>query len=446
MKRELENELLKWKESHNRKPLILKGARQVGKTWILKEFGKNNYESVAYFNFEENPEVKQFFSTNFNIQRIVTNLSIFSGVSIKPHDTLIILDEIQECPEAITSLKYFCENGSDYHIACAGSLVGITLSKPTSYPVGKVNLMDVSPMNFSEFLLAEGLQNYSDYMRSIDSIEPIPDAFFTELADRLKTYLITGGMPEVVSLWTQNRDIESVESTLQEIIEVYERDFAKHAQSFHFPKISLIWNSLPAQLARENKKFIFKLVKEGARAREYEDALKWLIDAGLAVKIYRSRAPRLPISAYDDISAFKIYLFDCGILRRLSHLEPSIFTKENRLFTEFKGALTENYILQSLTNRLDVIPRYWSQSNPPYEVDFLIQHKNSIFPVEVKAGKNTTSKSLKKYKELFSKDTKLCIRFSLENLKLDGDVLNIPLFLADITDKLIDIALSYKEP
>lgn len=445
MKRELENELLKWKESHNRKPLILKGARQVGKTWILKEFGKNNYESVAYFNFEENPEVKQFFSANFNIERILTNLSIFSGDSIKPHDTLIIFDEIQECPEAITSLKYFCENGSDYHIACAGSLMGVALSKPTSYPVGKVNLMNVFPMNFFEFLQANGLQNYSDYMQSIDSIEPIPDAFFAELTDRLKAYFITGGMPEVVSLWTQNRDVEEVESTLKEIIDIYERDFAKHAESVQFPKISLIWNSLPAQLARENKKFIFKLVKEGARAREYEDALQWLIDSGLAVKIYKSKAPRLPISAYDDISGFKIYLFDCGILRRLSHLEPSIFTEENRLFAEFKGALTENYILQSLTNKFDVIPRYWSQSNPPYEVDFLIQHKNSVFPVEVKASKNTNSKSLRKYKELFREDTKLCIRFSLENLKLDGNVLNIPLFLADITDRLIDIALCCKE-
>ena len=435
------SKLLAWKNSPYRKPLILKGVRQVGKTWILKEFGKLYYKNIAYFNFDENKEYKQFFETTKNVERILQNLMLASGQKIEPENTLIIFDEVQDCPEVINSMKYFCENAPQYHVACAGSLLGITLAKPSSFPVGKVNFMQINPMNFTEFLLANGDENLAKFIEQIDKIEPIPDAFFNPLYEKLKMYYVTGGMPESVLMWTKARDVNAMQDTLFEIITAYERDFAKHPNVSEFPKISMIWNSIPSQLARENKKFLYKVVKNGARAREYEDALQWLVSAQLVYKIYRNTAPSLPIAAYDDVSAFKIYLADVGLLRRLAQLAPTAFAEGNRLFTEFKGALTENYVLQALLTQFEVTPRYWSQTNPPYEVDFLIQRENDIFPVEVKSEANINSRSLKKFKELFPNQTKLRIRFSLNNLKLDDDMLNIPLFMADYTDKLIELAL-----
>lgn len=435
------SKLLAWKNSPYRKPLILKGVRQVGKTWILKEFGKLYYKNIAYFNFDENKEYKQFFETTKNVERILQNLMLASGQKIEPENTLIIFDEVQDCPEVINSMKYFCENAPQYHVACAGSLLGITLAKPSSFPVGKVNFMQINPMNFTEFLLANGDENLAKFIEQIDKIEPIPDAFFNPLYEKLKMYYVTGGMPESVLMWAKARDVNAMQETLFEIITAYERDFAKHPNVSEFPKISMIWNSIPSQLARENKKFLYKVVKNGARAREYEDALQWLVSAQLVYKIYRNTAPNLPIAAYDDVSAFKIYLADVGLLRRLAQLAPTAFAEGNRLFTEFKGALTENYVLQALLTQFEVMPRYWSQTNPPYEVDFLIQRENDIFPVEVKSEANINSRSLKKFKELFPNQTKLRIRFSLNNLKLDDDMLNIPLFMADYTDKLIELAL-----
>ena len=441
MERKIINDLLKWKDSPYRKPLILKGVRQVGKTWILKEFGRRYYENTAYFNFDENEDYKQFFETTKDVSRILQNLMLASGEKILPGKTLIIFDEVQDCPKVINSMKYFCENAPEYHIACAGSLLGIALAKPSSFPVGKVDFMQIDPMTFSEFLVANGDENLAKYMESVDTIEPIPDAFFHRLYEKLKMYYVTGGMPEPVLMWTQNRDTGAMQHSLSGIIDAYERDFAKHPDTKKFPKISMVWKSIPSQLARENKKFIYKVVKPGARAREYEDALQWLVDARLVHKVYRSSAPGLPIAAYDDLSAFKIYLVDVGLLRRLSQLAPTVFGEGNRLFTEFKGALTENYVLQTLIPQFEVAPRYWTQTNPPYEVDFLIQRENDIFPIEVKSEANTTSRSLKKFKELFPDKVKLRIRFSLDNLKLDGDMLNIPLFMADQTDRLIGIAL-----
>ena len=435
------SKLLAWKNSPYRKPLILKGVRQVGKTWILKEFGKLYYKNIAYFNFDENKEYKQFFETTKNVERILQNLMLASGQKIEAENTLIIFDEVQDCPEVINSMKYFCENAPQYHVACAGSLLGITLAKPSSFPVGKVNFMQINPMNFTEFLLANGDENLAKYIKQIDKIEQIPDAFFNPLCEKLKMYYVTGGMPESVLMWAKARDVNAMQETLFEIITAYERDFAKHPSVSEFPKISMIWNSIPSQLARENKKFLYKVVKNGARAREYEDALQWLVSAQLVYKIYRNTAPNLPIAAYDDVSAFKIYLADVGLLRRLSQLAPTAFAEGNRLFTEFKGALTENYVLQALLTQFEVMPRYWSQTNPPYEVDFLIQRENDIFPIEVKSEANINSRSLKKFKELFPNQTKLRIRFSLNNLKLDDDMLNIPLFMADYTDKLIELAL-----
>lgn len=441
MERFILKELLNWKNSLYRKPLILKGVRQVGKTWLLKEFGRRYYENTAYFNFDENEEYRQFFETTKDVSRILQNLMMASSQKILPEKTLLIFDEIQDCPQVINSLKYFCENAPEYHIASAGSLLGIALAKPSSFPVGKVNFMQIDPMTFSEFLLANGDENLASYLSGIDKLDPLPDAFFNPLYEKLKMYYITGGMPEAVRMWTEARDVDAMQKALSDIIGAYERDFAKHPDSSEFPKISMIWKSVPSQLARENKKFIYKAVKEGARAREYEDALQWLADARLIHKIYRSSAPGLPVSAYDDLSAFKIYLADVGLLRRLAMLSPTAFGEGNRLFTEFKGALTENYVLQTLITQFEGVPRYWSQTNPPYEVDFLIQRDNDIFPIEVKSETNTASKSLRKFKELFGDKVKLRIRFSLDNLKLDGDVLNIPLFMADQTNRLIGIAL-----
>ena len=441
MERLILKQLLKWKNSPYRKPLILKGVRQVGKTWLLKEFGRRCYENTAYFNFDEHEEYKQFFETTKDVDRILQNLMLVSGQKIIPEKTLLIFDEIQDCPKVINSMKYFCENAPQYHIACAGSLLGIALAKPTAFPVGKVDFMQIDPMTFTEFLLANGDENLVKYLDTTDTLAPLPDAFFNPLCEKLKMYYVTGGMPESVLMWTEARDANAMQQALSNIIDAYERDFAKHPNINEFPKISMIWKSIPSQLSRENKKFLYKVVKEGARAREYEDALQWLVDARLVHKVYRSTAPGLPMAAYDDLSAFKIYLADVGLLRRLAQLAPTAFGEGNRLFTEFKGALTENYVLQTLVTQFEVMPRYWSQNNPPYEVDFLIQRENDIFPIEVKSAANTTSRSLKKFKERFPDQIKLRIRFSLDNLKLDGDILNIPLFMADHTDRLINLAL-----
>ena len=436
--------LIDWKDSRYRKPLILRGARQVGKTWLLKEFGKTCYENIAYFNFDEHEEYKQFFENTKDIRRILDNLTFASGSEINPGSTLIIFDEIQECPKALNTLKYFYENANEYHVVCAGSLLGISLAKPSSFPVGMVNFLNIYPMTFTEFLLACGNINLKNYLDSINIIEEIPDAFFNPLCEKLKIYFVTGGMPEVVRRWAEEKRVEGVQETLSDIISSYEKDFAKHTDTKDIPKINMIWKSVPSQLAKENKKFLYKVVKEGARAREYEDALDWLCEADLLTKIFRISKPALPLSAYDDLSAFKIYLMDVGILRKVVSLAPSAITEGNRLFTEFKGALTENFILQSLKPEFEVTPRYWATDNPKYEVDFVIQRENDIIPIEVKSSTDKNNTSLRKFKEIFSSEYEdkqlLRVRFSLRNLCLDKDVLNIPLFMADYTNRLISLA------
>lgn len=445
MKRLAMDELIEWKNSKYRKPLILKGARQVGKTWLLKEFARTQYVNIAYFNFDENPEYKSFFETTKDVERILQNLMMASNQSIdqkKPENTLIVFDEIQECPNALGTLKYFHENTPHYHVACAGSLLGLALNKPASFPVGKVDFMEINPMSFSEFLLANGDENLVKYLSSISEIEAIPEAFFRPLNEKQKMYFVTGGMPEAVKTWTQERDSSLVERVLSNILNAYQLDFANHLEPKEFPKISMVWQSIPSQLARENKKFIYRVVKEGARAREYEDAIQWLEDANLISRVFRGTAPRLPLAAYDDLSAFKIYMADVGLLRRLSLLAPSAFAEGDRLFFEFNGALTENYILQSLNNVFEAKPRYWTSKDSRYEIDFLLQIENEIFPIEVKAGTNVASASLRKFKELYSDEIKLRLRYSLNNLKLDGDVLNIPLFLVDQTEEIVKLALN----
>ena len=442
MERLVLTNLLEWKNSEYRKPLLLKGARGVSKTWLLKEFGNRYYQNTAYFNFEDSPEYQQFFETTKDAHRILDNLIMASGQNIEKTHTLIIFDEIHGCPNVINALKYFCENASDYHLACAVSQDLKT--SPSAFPVGKVDFLQINPMTFTEFLMANNDLNLVNFMDSIDEITPIADAFFNPLYEKLKMYFVTGGMPKPVLMWTAKRDVAKIQSSQSKILKAYEADFKK-LKTCLAQKCSLIYKSIPTQLNGNNKKFTFKAVKEGARKREYETALHYLENYQLVHKIYRCNKPNLPIAAYDDLSAFKIYLSDVGLLRRLSQLDPSAFIEGNRLFTEFKGALSENYVLQALVNQFEVTPRYWSQNNPAYEVDFLIQRANDIFPIEVKADTNTKATSLKKYKELFKEQTKLRVRFSLDNLRLDEDMLNIPLFLADKADKLISLALKQRQ-
>jgi len=435
IKRSVQKKLSSWKTDPNRKPLVLQGARQVGKTWLLKHFGAAEFENVAYFNFEEQPDLKQFFENTKDIQRIVQNLSLVHGLPILPQKTLIIFDEIQECNEALNTLKYFYENAPEYVVASAGSLLGVAMSKGNSFPVGKVDFLQVNPISFSEFLSADDPQLFA-YIESIDRLEPIPDIFFNPLVDKLKKFFICGGMPEAVVTLLEQHDVEKTQQVLQNIVNAYALDFSKYAESKDVPKINHLWASIPSQLARDNKKFLYQSVRTGARSREYEDALLWLSHAGLVHRVFKISKPGLPISAYDDLSAFKLYLIDVGLLRRLSLLDPIAVREGNRLFTEFKGALTENYILQHLIKNFEVQPRYWTSGNQA-EVDFIIQMKNEIIPVEVKSDENVRSKSLSIYNSLYEPPVR--IRYSLKNLKKDDGLVNIPLFLVDYTEKLLTL-------
>lgn len=437
MERKILNDLCKWKDSKRRKPLVLRGARQVGKTWVLQEFGKRYFSDYLYINFERQEEFKQFFQLTKDVHRILQNLSMASGKKITK-DTLIIFDEIQACGEALNTFKYFCEDAPEYYVASAGSLLGLKLSQ--GFPVGKVDFLEMSAMSFEEFLLANGDKNLLTYINGIQDISAIPDAFFNPLVEKLKMYFITGGMPEAVSVWTENRDISAADNVLADILLSYESDFGKHADKYDVYKIGLVWESLPSQLAKENKKFLYSVVKVGARAREYENAVNWLAAADMVRKVFRISKPGLPLSAYDDLTAFKIYMGDVGLLRKHSRLATSAFTENNRLFTEFKGALTENYTLQCLLRQFEVKPRYWADAQ--HEVDFVVQRENNIIPVEVKAGENVRMTSIKNYYKQYESETPLLVRLSLRNLSLDGNVLNVPLFLADQLDKLIGIALN----
>ena len=436
MERYAMNDLQNWKESKRRKPLVLLGARQVGKTWILEEFGKSFPDGFVTINFDKQPELHQFFQTTKDVRRIIQTLSIAVGKPITKN-TLIIFDEIQECEEALNSLKYFCEDAPEYYIASAGSLLGLMLAK--GFPVGKVDFLRMGPMSFEEFLEANGDHNLVGYLKGIDAISAVPEMFSGSLTEKLKMYFVVGGMPEAVKVWTEEGDIREVDKIQSEILDAYEYDFSKHADPIDVPKIRMIWNSLPSQLARENKKFLYSVVKKSARAREYENALNWLVNADLVKKVPRVTKPGIPLSAYEDLEAFKIYMGDVGLLRRHSRLSSSTFSEENRLFEEFKGALTENYVLESLLNIPDVSLYYWSDT--PYEVDFIIQLENDVFPVEAKSGKNIKAASIKNYARVYSEQTKLCVRLSMRNLSYDGNLLNIPLYLADEIGRIIALAL-----
>ena len=431
MQRFIMEELIKWKNSKDRKPLILKGARQVGKTYILKDFGSKYYDNVAYFNFDHDDGLASLFLNTKDPKRIIEQLSLVNGRKINPVSTLIIFDEIQECPNALNSLKYFCEEAREYHVVCAGSLLGIRLSK-TSFPVGKVDFLNLYPMTFSEFLIADDSENLVEVMRKTSEIVNIPKIFEDELIEKLKTYYIVGGMPEVVYSWVNDKDIEKVNKIQHTILSAYENDFSKHTDASEANKISLIWNGIPSQLSRENKKFVYQVVKEGARAREYEGALNWLNDANLITKCYLVNKCAFPLKAYYDLSAYKIYMNDVGLLRRMSNLDSSIILKENKLLEEFKGSFTENYVANVLNYLFDEAPNYYTFDRN--EIDFVIQKNNKIIPIEVKSDKNTNHNSLTKYNT--KNDNEISLRFSLNNLSKDGKIINIPLYFIEYINNL----------
>ena len=432
MKRFITDSLIAWKNSKTRKPLILKGARQVGKTYILKEFGEKYYNDMVYFNFDHDEGLSDLFKNTKDPKRIIEQLALASGKKIVPNDTLIFFDEIQECPNALNSLKYFCEEVPEYHIVCAGSLLGIRLSR-TSFPVGKVDFLQLYPLSFSEFLIADHCENLVEYMSHLDQIEPIPSLFESQLIEKLKTYFIIGGMPEAVYSWVNEKDIEKVNYIQDNILQAYESDFSKHTTNSEANKISLIWNGIPSQLAKENKKFVYQAIKPGARAREYEDPLNWLNDANLIYKTYNVTKPVFPLTAYHDLSSFKVYLNDVGLLRRMSRLDSRIILEGHKLFEEFKGSFTENYIFNMLNIFYDGVPNYYTFDR--YEIDFLLQYHNQIIPVEVKSGKSHNHISLTKFHEKYNNEISIC--FSLDNLKKDGNIVNIPLYLVEYLDQIL---------
>lgn len=437
MERYIQKELIKWVNKKNRLPLIIQGARQVGKTYCMKWLGENQFKNFVYFNFDERPELKEFFKLNKDVDRITQNLSLVSGVRID-NSTLVIFDEIQECPEALNVLKYFAEKKSEIPIICAGSLLGLLLNAGHSFPVGKVEFLTLYPMTFRE-VLPYWNKNLSTYVEAIESLEPIPQLFYNDLLENYKKYLITGGLPAVINSLSIENTFEACDSTLDNIIKSYKGDFAKHPITNDIGKITQVFDSLPSQLARENKKFVYQLVRTGARAREYEDAIQWLINTGMVYKIPLITKPNLPVSAYQDLNVFKLYSFDIGILRKLSKLSYSIFAEGNKLFTEFKGAFSENCVLQSLITQFGELLCYWTSGNTA-EVDFVLQYINELIPVEVKSDENIKSRSLQLYQQKFNPT--LRIRYSLKNLKFQDGMLNIPLFLTDYTKKMIQITQS----
>jgi predicted AAA+ superfamily ATPase len=431
--REATQHLVRWKDSTNRKPLLLQGARQVGKTWLLRQFGKAYFADTAYFNFEQQPALAQFFATTKNPVIILQNLGAVHGRAIVPGNTLLIFDEIQECTEALNALKYFCELAPEYAVAAAGSLLGVALGRGASFPVGKVDFLTIRPLTFAEYVQAADPALHR-YLQSVEAPEPVPDIFFHALSNLLKQYFVCGGMPEAAGAMLHGGNTNEVQQVLQNILQAYSLDFSKHIDRKDVARVTHIWQSLPGQLARDNRKFLYQSVKQGARAREYEDALLWLVNAGLAVKVLCATKPALPLAAYDDLGAFKMYLCDVGLLRRLAGLMPTALMEGNRLFVEFKGALSENFVLQSLLSQFEAVPRYW-RSERLAEVDFLFQWQNTLLPVEVKWDENVRSRSLTFFRNQFHPP--LSIRYSMKNLEYNHGLLNIPLFMADYTDRLV---------
>lgn len=416
--------LLQWKEKINRKPLIIMGARQVGKTWLMKEFGKTHYEKTAYISFYNNKRMDDVFQADFDIKRILMNLNIESSVTITPGDTLIILDEIQDSPKVLESLKYFCEEAPQYHVVAAGSLLGVTIHEGVSYPVGKVDLLDLYPLNFREFLYAMDEQSLADALAAKDYA--LIDNFSEKYLFWLKNYYYVGGMPAVVDEFRQNRDYAEVRQIQNDIVRQYEGDFGKHVDARTLPRIRLVWDSVPLQLAKENKKFFFGQIKKGARSSEYEIAIQWLVDCGLIYKVNRVNEPNMPLKAYKSMNAYKLFVLDVGLLGAMSELEAESILEGNDIFIEFKGALTEQYVLQQLISDTRYNPYYFATEKATFEQDFLIQKGKDIVPIEVKAGENIRSQSLKAYCDKYKPNK--AVRFSTLKYMDQGWMENIPLY------------------
>ena len=419
--------LKRWKAKKTRKPLIIRGARQVGKTWLMKEFGAAEYEHVVYINFDNNERMKTLFDNNLAIDRIVTGLELYSGHKIIPENTLLIFDEVQEVPKALSSLKYFNENAPQFQIICAGSLLGIALHEGTSFPVGKVEFLDLYPLSFFEFMMAMGKERYVELIQKGDF--ELATTFKQDYVDLLKHYYYVGGMPEVVQTFADTHDFNEVREIQQHILSAYEQDFSKHAPNEVVPRIRMLWNSIPAQLTKENKKFVYGLIKEGARAKEYELAMLWLTDCGLVHKVHRVTAPSLPLKAYEDLKAFKLFLLDVGLLSCMVGLRQDVLLDGNELFKEFKGALTEQYVLQQLKTIKGLNIYYWTAGRGTAEVDFVIDNGNHVIPVEVKAEINLQAKSLKVYRDKYN--PKRSIRTSMADYKDEGGLLNLPLWAVE---------------
>ncbi len=417
-------DLKKWKNSSNRKPLIIRGARQVGKTWLMKEFGAKYYEKCAYINFDDNSRMEKLFSEDFDVDRIIQGLKIESGVNIEPNNTLIILDEIQETPKALKALKYFYENANEYHIISAGSLLGIAIHEGTSFPVGKVDFLDLTPLSFFEFLKALDENNLLDLLikNDVDMI----NIFSNKYIEMLKMYMYVGGMPEAVNYYIKYKDLIEVRKIQKRLLEAYEQDFSKHAPSNIVPRIRQLWSNIPTQLAKENRKFIYGLVREGARAREYEIALSWLIDCGLIYKVNRVNDNKVPLNAYQDFNAFKLYLLDVGLLCAMSNVDSKTLLEGNDIFIEFKGSIAEQYVLCQLKQCTDLELFYWSSDTGISEIDFITQIGKNNVPIEVKSSTNLQAKSLKTFIQKYNSKTN--VRTSMANYKKEDNVTNIPLY------------------
>ena len=433
MQRRTLQDLVKWKNSLNRKPLIIRGARQVGKTWLMCEFGRTNYKKVAYINFDNNDRMENLFKGNFDLKRIITALQIEAGIIIEADNTLLIFDEIQEVPRALTSLKYFCENAPEYQIVAAGSLLGVALHPGTSFPVGKVDFLDLYPLDFLEFISATRNDNLVELLQSKDF--ELITSFKSIYIDLLKQYYYVGGMPEVVDIFVKTTDYRLVREVQQRILSAYEQDFSKHAPNETVPRIRMLWNSIPTQLAKENRKFIYGLIREGARAKEYELAMTWLIDCGLVYKIGRITKPDMPLMAYQDFNAFKLFILDVGLLAALSNLDLKSILEGNKIFEEFKGALTEQYVLEQLIASKGISPFYWSAEKSTAELDFVFQSESEVVPLEVKAAENLQAKSLKNY--YLKYQPKYAIRTSMSDYRQEEWLINLPLYAINILREIL---------
>lgn len=419
--------LYKWKESKRRKPLIIKGARQVGKTWLMKEFGRKAYADTVYINFDSNSRMAELFSSDLNTDRLIMGIEIYAGKKIDSNNTLLIFDEVQEVPRALSSLKYFYENAPQYHIVCAGSLLGIALHGGTSFPVGKVDFLSLYPLSFKEFLIATTGERFAELLDKQDY--PMITSFRQTYIDALKQYYFVGGMPEAVQSFTEEKDFNEVRKIQKRILDAYEQDFSKHAPIEIVPKIRMIWNSIPSQLAKENKKFIYGLVREGGRAKEYETAIMWLCDCGLVHRVSRVNAAGIPLKAYEDLKAFKLFIVDVGLLGCMTGLRQLTLLDVNDLFTEFKGALTEQYVCQQLKTINDLNVYYYTNDRGSCEVDFIIDNGEQIVPVEVKAEVNLKAKSLKTYREKFNPE--ISVRTSMADYKKENGLVNLPLYAVE---------------